>query len=414
MNIKTLIDNLKRDEKRNAEFLHITANEAQMSRSANLFMNSKLSERYYMGRGVDDIKDYGIFTALSLDSVADLVDQAETATKEMLGASIVNLNLLSGVHAMMCSLLSTTEPGDTVMTVPKEAGGHFATPGILDRIGRKNITATFDIDKLQFNAEKIADDFKKHNAKAFYIDVSYYLNPHNLSEIRKAIGDKAVIIYDASHTMGLILGQQFQAPLKEGADIISSNTHKTLFGPHKGLIAFKDRALGEKANDIINGSLFSTPHTHHLIALAISLLELKQFGQEYAKQVIENSNTIAEQFVKLGYDVRKANTGRFSEDHQVHIYIDDKGERLDLYKKLLNNHISTNFDMPLGKRLYIRLGTQEVTRRGMKEKEMETIAQLVDGAFKGKNVKNDVSTLNNKFSSIEYSFDRQLGLSNDR
>ena len=410
MDIKTLVDNLKADETRNDNVLHITANEAQLSKTGRLFLGSKLSERYYFGTGTNGIVDFHPFTGMSLDSVTDLVDAAKAAAQEMLGASVVNLNLLSGVHAMMCSLLSTTEPGDTVMTVPAEAGGHFATASILARVGRKHIYATFDAEKLKFDAEKIAEDYHKSNAKAFYIDVSYYLNPHNLTEIRAALGDEAVIIYDASHTMGLILGQHFQAPFKEGANVISANTHKTLWGPQKGMIAFRDKEFGEKANEIIDGCLYSSPHTHHLIALAIGILELKEFGQAYAEQVIKNSNATAEAFVKRGYDVRKANTGRYSETHQAHIFIDDKGERLDLYKKLLNNNISSNFDNPLGERIYIRFGTQEITRRGMKEAEMDTIAELVDGALKGKDVKNEVIEFNKRFTSIEYSFDQQLGL----
>jgi glycine/serine hydroxymethyltransferase len=104
------------------------------------------------------------------------VKAAEEATKEMLGAAEVNLNCLSGVHAMMCAILSTTEPGDTVMTVHHDHGGHFATKGIVDRIGRKHVfTPAYDYDALKFDAEAIAKTFKEQNCKALYMDVSYYL-----------------------------------------------------------------------------------------------------------------------------------------------------------------------------------------------------------------------------------------------
>jgi glycine hydroxymethyltransferase len=413
MDIKTLIDPIRQDAERDRNFLHLTANEAQMSETARLFLNSKLSERYYPGPAdEDDIMDYGVFTMLGFNSIVHLIEAAEGATKEMLGAAVVNLNVLSGVHAMMCSILSMTEPGDTVMHVAKPDGGHFATPGILDRIGRKKITATYDLANLKFDAQKTADDFHKNKAKAFYIDVSYYINPHNLTELREALGDEAIMIYDASHTMGLMLGQEFQSPLKEGANAISANTHKTLPGPQKGMVVFRDLEAGTKANDIINGSLFSSPHTHHMIALAITLLELKEFGQSYARQVIKNSNAVAEAFVKRGYDVRKANTGRYSENHQAHIYVDDKGDRMSLYRNLIKNNISTNFDNPLGGRLYIRFGTQEITRRGMKENDMDTIAEFIDKAFKGADIKDEVINFNKQFPAIHYSFDQQLDLPN--
>lgn len=409
MNIDTILEKIGQDEERNANFIHLTANENQMSNTARKFLGSKINERYFFGGGNEKgIADFGHFTALGIESVEELISMAKDAAKEMLFAADVNLNVLSGVHAMMCAILSTTEPGDLVMTVPLEAGGHFATRGILNRVGRKHAFVDYDFSELKFDAEKIAKKFKEIEARAIYLDVSYYLNPHNLREIRSAVGEEAVIIYDASHTMGLIMGQEFQSPLKEGANVICANTHKTLPGPHKGMVAFRDSELAKKANAIIDGSLYSTPHISHLIALSITILELKQFGREYAKQIILNSNAIAKAFRELGYEVGMANTGRFSENHQAHIFIDKKGDHMSLYKNLIDNNISTNFEgeeFSRGK-WFIRIGTAEVTRRGMKEKEMAEIAGFMDRAMKGENVKKEVIDFNKKFTKIFYSFDK--------
>jgi len=406
MDINNLISVIKKEEERNTVFLHLTANENQLSKTAGQFLGSKLAERYYFGGGENDIVDFGHFTGLGFKGVEDLITAAKSAAEEMLGAVSVNLSVLSGVHAMMSAILSTTEPGDVVMTVPLKWGGHFATQGILERVGRKHIFAEYDYPNLRFDVEKLAKKFKENHARALYLDVSYYLNPHNLKEIRQALGEEAIIIYDASHTMGLIMGQQFQSPLKEGANVICANTHKTLPGPHKGMIAFRDKDLADKANAIIDGCLYSTPHMTHLIALSIAILEMKEFGVAYAKQIISNSNAIAEAFVGLGYEVRKANTGRYSENHQAHVFIDTKGERLTLYKNLLNNTISTNFEgTELGGRLFIRIGTEEITRRGMKEKEMKEIAGLMDRAMKGEDIRKEVAALNSRFTKILYSFD---------
>jgi len=410
MDINKYLKEIKKEEKRNDDFLHLTANENQLSETARQFLGSKISERYFFGGGDDNgIADFGHFQGLGFKGVDDLIVAARDAAKEMLHAADVNLNVLSGVHAMMCSILSTTEPGDTVMTVPLEFGGHFATVGILKRIGRKQVFADFDFDNLKFDVEKIANKVKEFNVRAIYLDVSYYLNPHNLREMREAVGPDVIIIYDASHTIGLIMGQEFQSPLEEGANVISANTHKTLPGPHKGMIAFRDKELADKANSIIDGCLYSTPHMTHLIALSTTILEMKEFGREFAKQIIANSNAIAEAFVKLGYNVRKANTGRYSENHQAHVFIDNKGDHMILYKNLMNNNISTNFEgneLANG-RIFIRIGTAEVTRRGMKEAEMAQIANLMDRAMKGLNVKDEVVALNKKFPNILYSFDKQ-------
>lgn len=408
MQIQTLLRNIQNEEQRDHDFLHLTANESIMSETARKFLGSRLSERYYMGAGEDGKVDLGPLTGLGFPAVAELITEAEEASKEMLYASVVNLNCLSGVHAMMCAILATTEPGDIVMTVHHDHGGHFATQGILERVGRKQVFSEYNFETMQFDVEAIAKIFKETGAKAFYMDVSYYINPHNLREIREALGDEAIIIYDASHTMGLIMGQQFQSPLTEGADVVCANTHKTLPGPQKGMIAFKDDVLGTKANDIINGCLYSSPHTHHMIALATTILEMKKFGEEYAQQVIANSNALGKELEKLGYTVRRSNTGRFSENHQVHLMTATVGDYTKLYDNLYNNTITSNFDNPLGKGMFLRIGTQEVTRRGMKEAEMKTVAEFIHKSFQGQNCRDDVQKFNNAYRSVKYSFDEEL------
>jgi glycine hydroxymethyltransferase len=227
-----------------------------------------------------------------------------------------------------------------------------------------------------------------------------------LREIRGALGENAIIIYDASHTMGLIMGQQFQAPLKEGANVVCANTHKTLPGPQKGMIAFRDEELGSKANDIINACLFSSPHTHQLIALATTILEMREFGEEYAKQIIANSNTLAQSLVQKGYKVKKANTGRYSENHQVHLLTSEIGNYKKLYDQLFANQIAVNFDDPFDQGIFIRLGTQEITRRGMKETEMEEIAGFIDSSLRGEKIADSIKSFIKRYQKVHYSFDR--------
>ena len=406
--VKRYYSLIHQEEARNDHFLHLTPNEPYVSNTARAFMSSRLADRYYMGGGEDNMVDFEPFTALGLPGVEALINAAEEATKEMLGAAIVNLSCLSGVHAMMCAILSTTEPSDTVMTVHHDHGGHFATKGIVDRIGRKHIyTPKYNSKTLSFDVDALAEAFKKADAKAFYMDVSYYLNPHNLREIREALGDEAIIIYDASHTMGLILGQQFQTPFKEGADVICANTHKTLPGPQKGMIAFRNQKFGEKANDIINDCLYSSSHTASLISLSTALLEMKEYGAAYAKQIIANSNALGRALEDRGYKVRKANTGRYSENHQIHWLTKELGDYRQLYKNFYANGITLAFDHPdiLDGGIFVRLGTQEITRRGMKEADMNIIAGFLDRSIRGERLSDEVKAFVERHRQAHYSFD---------
>ena len=223
------------DIDRNERFLHLTPNESVLSNTARKFQSTRLSDRYYFGPGESGVMDNGTFTALGLAGVGDITYKAEEALKKMVGAGVVNLNCLSGIHAMMCVLLSTTNAGDTVMTLHHNHGGHFATKGIIERAGRKSIDAVFDSTNRELDIKATTKVFKNSNAKLFYIDISYITDTIDISKLRSHLGEEALIAYDASHTIGLIMGEALPSPLANGVDIMCANTHKTLPGPQKGL-----------------------------------------------------------------------------------------------------------------------------------------------------------------------------------
>jgi len=136
MRIKDVLNGISEEIERNDSFIHLTANENRISKKARTFLSASISDRYYFGGGDNNsVVAMGDFLGLGFKSVEELISMANDAAKEMLSASAVNLNVLSGVHAMMSAILSVTNPGEMVLTVPKDAGGHFATAGILERAG---------------------------------------------------------------------------------------------------------------------------------------------------------------------------------------------------------------------------------------------------------------------------------------
>lgn len=392
---------IEETEKKYSEILHLTANENVLSPSSLRAYQSPLYSRYDMGPGENGVVIHGGFAAKGMPETLELVTSAEEAAKQMLSANKVVLNCLSGVHAMLSSLLSTTSPGDTVMTVLSKHGGHFATKPIIEASGRKHVYAEYDIERQGFDVEKTAEVFRKSNAKALYLDVSVYLKPHPIKELRKALGEDAIIIYDASHTMGLIMAGEFQSPLTEGADIISANTHKTLPGPHKGMIAFKSSILWEKAKPVIT-NLYSTVHTNALLSLSITILEMEKYGKDYAKQIVANSNSLASALEKQGFKVRKADSSNFSYNHQVHMFISMTNQ--EVVRLFLDNNVSINTSRALGEQLFVRFGTQEITHRGMKENDMQELAQIIKLIIEGIDMKSKVKEFNDRFKDIKYGF----------
>jgi glycine hydroxymethyltransferase len=150
------------------------------------------------------------------------------------------------------------------------------------------------------------------------------------------------------------------------------------------------------------GKFYSTIQLNSFIAVSITLLEMMRYGEEYAKQVILNATSLDRYLSSLGIETR--NHEGEKRNHQVHIFIDQK-DRRKVYKKLLENGISTNLAKLGDNRDFIRIGTQEVTRRGMKDSEMKIIADLINTSLSDKNIGEEVLLFNQKFNKIGYSFD---------
>ena len=399
---KKLLQKLEKEEEHDKKLLHLTANENIMSPLATRFHHSVLGTRYDFGRGEQGVtgdETFSYFSAPVLFEIQDIFDKAKYQSNKMLNAQFTTLSCLSGLHAMMCALLATTKPGDTVLIVKECDGGHFCTHKMLHITGRKFIYATYDQNTHFLNIKNTVKDICNSKIKVLYFDVSVNLTPLPIKELRKRLPKDAIIIYDASHTLGLIMGGEFQNPLKEGADIISANTHKTFPGPHKGLLAFRSRELGQRVHEMINDSLYSTVHTNSELALAISIIEFYLYGRSYAKQIIKNSNALGFALEKLGLNVRKT-LKHYSYNHQVHIFVDMKNT--DIVSNFLKNGISVNTSNALGDRMFLRLGTQEITKRGMKERDMKQIALFIKKIILGKNIRDEVMKFNDRFNKVFY------------
>ncbi len=404
--LRSLILAVEREAVAVSGYINLVANEASMSRVARQFMGSQFGERYFSGPGNSSgFADFGVFTAMAMPCVDALLQAAISATRQMLGAAEVNLNTLSGMHAMTCVLLGISDPGDTIMTLRTEDGGHFATKSVIERIGRKHVFAVLDSQSGHFNRDATAALVKMHCVKALYLDIMYSVRPFDVKAIRTSLPQDVRLVFDASHLVGLILGGAIPSPLRQGADILCANTHKTLPGPHKGLIAFRERCYGEQVNQRVK-SFYSTTHCHHTLALAVALLEMYHFGATYASHVVENANALGQALTDLGLRVRRVDDECFTRTHQLHVDL-AQGERYsDLCAKLTRNRISVTFTNGLGGGVFMRIGTQEVTRRGMTAPDMQELARLIGGVMKGKDMEREVRALHDRFPEIRYSFDQ--------
>ena len=222
--------------------------------------------------------------------------------------------------------------------------------------------------------------------------------PYPVRELAEVAHENgAQVGFDGSHVMGLIAGEHFQDPLKEGASALFGSTHKTLFGPQGGII-LADKEHGEIMKAKIYPTFVDNAHWNRIAALALA--EMKKFGKAYAEQVIRNAKTLAGALCDHGFPVTCQHLG-FTQSHQV--LLDYGG--FEQGRVVAERLQCANIIVDCG----VRIGTCEVTRRGMKEGEMLKIAELIRRTVIDKEqpekVKREVEKLCAEFQRIEYSFE---------
>jgi fluorothreonine transaldolase len=277
---------------------------------------------------------------------------------------------------MLTTVVSLTKPGDKVMRLSTQDGGHFATERLCYLVGRKSCCFAFDRNTFRIDIDGTKKILLKEKPTLLYIDNMTPLFPVPVSEL-SSIAGSIPIIYDGSHVLGLIAGGQFQDPLSEGASILQGNTHKTFFGPQKALILGRDRELMDEISYNMSSALVSSEHTAELMSLFVSLHEIRIHGESYAKSVVKNAKYLAEALYERGFDVLAADHG-FTESHMFLLDVKSLGSGLKILEKLLKAHISANRVIPFKHVDAIRVGVQEITRRGYTKENLDQIAEWFD------------------------------------
>ena len=403
--LNKILGNLQQAEKIDKKAIHLTANESVISPLAIRWQASVLNTRYVLGAIKERNKKEAYFykkkfLVRGIPAFDELELLAKEACKKMFHCQESNFVPLSGLHAMIALIGTITKPGDLIATLSPDYAGHYATASLLKSMGRRQVFLPYFSNKLELNLKGLKQLAFREKIRMIYLDTMHYFNPYPLKEIKEML-PKTVLVYDGSHVLGLVAGKQFQSPLIEGADILSGNTHKTMPGPQKAMILYKDKNLVDKLS-MIADVFTSSCHTHSTISLFVTLLEMANFGKEYADQIIKNTQILAESLYKSGFNIM-AYPKIKPQTHQLLIQINNVKEGLKLIKAGINVNTVSLFN---GLQ-FVRLGTQQVTRLGMKEQEIEHLASLITKALKENKVdqtRKEVEKLANKFNEIHYCF----------
>lgn len=336
---------------------------------------------------------------------ADIVERlAIERTKELFGAEHVNVQPHSGSQANMAVYLSVLKPGDAILGMSLNHGGHLShgTPVNFSGILYKGVTYGVNRDGF-IDYDEVRRLAVEHKPKMIIAGASAYsriIDFKAFSEIAKEVG--AYFMADIAHIAGLIATGLHPSPVPY-ADFVTTTTHKTLRGPRGGLIMCRE-VYGRAIDKMIFPGIQGGPLVHVIAAKAVALKEALGEGfKDYQQRVVRNAKRLAQELVQRGFKLVSGGT----DNHLMLIDLTEKGitgkeaeEALDAAGVTVNKN-SIPFDTkPPAITSGIRIGTPCVTTRGMNEAEMVEIADIITEVLKNIDNKKAIEMIRERVKSL--------------
>ncbi len=384
---KEVFDIIKAEEKRQSEELEMIASENYVSTAVLEAMGTVLTNKY--SEGYPGKRYYGG------NQIIDKVENiAIKRAKELFNAEHVNVQPLSGSPANAAVYMAFLKPGDKVLGLKLDHGGHLSHGHPVNFSGMLYDFVQYEVDsetgKIDMDeVEKIALKEKPKMIVAGYSAYSQEIEWERFKEIADKVG--AFTFADIAHTAGLIAGKQMKNPVPI-FDVITTTTHKTLRGPRGAMIMCKEKYAKQVDKAVFPG-MQGGPHDHINAAKAVAFGEaLEDSFQDYAKQTIKNAQAMAKEFIKLGYKVISDGT----DNHLAVIDMTSKdisGKDAEIILDKIGISVSRstipNDPNPPMNPSGVRFGTAAITTRNIKEDDIKRIVNWIDKAITNRD-ENDI------------------------
>ncbi len=361
---------------RQRENIELIASENLVSKAVMAAMGSPLTNKYAEG-----------YPAKRYYGGCEFVDIAENLAiaraKELFGCEYVNVQPHSGAQANMAVQFALLKPGDTVMGMNLAHGGHLTHGSPVNFSGTYfNIVPYGVNDDGYIDYEEVERIAKECRPKMIIAGASAYarkIDFKRFREIADTVG--AYLMVDMAHIAGLVAGGMHESPIPY-AHVVTTTTHKTLRGPRGGMILSSQAFADEhKFNKAVFPGIQGGPLMHVIAAKAVCFKEaLQPSFREYAKNVVANAQSLADGLMKRGFKLVSGGT----DNHLMLVDLQNKGVTGKETEKLLDSvHITCNKNTipndPASAFVTsgIRLGTAAVTTRGMKQEDMDVIAEAI-------------------------------------
>ncbi|MBO1418724.1 DegT/DnrJ/EryC1/StrS family aminotransferase [Streptomyces sp. FH025] len=352
------------------------ASETRLSPLARLPLSTDFYNRYFLG------EDGGFRGGLRVRHIE--TELATDSLRRLTGARHVNTRPISGMSAMTLVIAALGgAPGDTVISIGAESGGHYATREIVQRLGYRPVTVGFRAGRV--DQEGLDHALGHGGVGLVYLDLQHSLDLLDVAAVVEVVrrhGPGIRVHVDCSHTLGLVLGGAVPHPLVAGADSMGGSTHKTFPGPHKGVVFTDDDEIDARLRDA-QWRLISSHHYAETLALGLAAAEFEVFGAAYASAVLDNARLLAEALDRRGFEVVRSD-GTATRTHQVWLRAGDADRTGRLAARLDARGIRVQDlrRLPGVPGPVIRLGTNEVTFEGAGAQSMELLAEAFTYALR--------------------------------
>lgn len=308
-------------------------------------------------------------------------------------------------------------------------GGHLSAQPMgalhdyiaIDPVTEKPAVVNFPVcrdNPYKMDVEETKKLIDRYRPELIIFGKSMVLHKEPVAEIRRFVDEQRIpttIMYDMAHVLGLI-GDHFQNPFQEGAEIVTGSTHKTFFGPQRGVIGvnYKEEDLKYGLWKTIESRTFpGSVSNHHLgtqLGMLMAAYEMNQFRDAYQSAIIRNAKSFARSLKSYGLDVVGDPAIGYTETHQVIVSV-GYGEGAEIAERLEQNNVIVNYQATPDEEGFtasgaLRMGVSEMTRFGFEEKDFDQLASLMaDCILRGREIKADVEQLRARHTEMRYCFD---------
>ncbi|MEI6857245.1 serine hydroxymethyltransferase [Psychrilyobacter sp.] len=397
---KEVFDQIVNERNRQENGIELIASENFVSKAVMEAVGSEFTNKY--AEGYPGKRYYG-----GCEHVDVVENLAIERLRKLFGCKYANVQPHSGSQANMAVYMALINVGDKILGLALDQGGHLTHGHFVNFSGSLYDVASYKLTEKEqvIDYDNIREIALKEKPKLIIAGASAYSRKIDFKKFRE-IADEvgAYLMVDMAHIAGLVAAGLHENPVPY-AHVVTSTTHKTLRGPRGGIIISNDEEVMKKVNKTVFPGIQGGPLMHVIAGKAVAFKEaLSDEFKEYQKQVIKNAKAMSETLIERGFNLVSGGT----DNHMFLVDLQNKGitgkeaERLLLEADITTNKNTVPNDpqkpfVTSG----IRIGTPAVTTRGMKEKEMVKISNMIADVIEskdGKIYRNEVQALAAEFS----------------